>query len=387
MKDKEVEKIIEKEGVRQDDVINLIASENFTSDDVKTALGSVFINKYAEGYPNARYYRGNKFSDEIENLCIKRALDLFGLSGEQWHVNTQALSGSVANLAVYTALVPYGSKIMGIELSHGGHLTHGHKVSATGSLWEQVPYYLNSETEMLDYDEIRKIAQQEKPKIIVAGYTAYSREVDWGEFRKIADEVGAYLFADISHIAGLVAGGAHMSPFPYADVVTFTTHKTLRGPRSALIFGKKELAAKIDKAVFPGLQGGPHLNQIAAVAVALKEAATDEFAEYAKAVVENTHALAEALKEKGWRIIADGTDTHLFLMDTWKDGEGIDGEEASERLEREGIIVNKNIIPFDTRKPLSPSGIRIGLAAFTTRGAKVSDMNELANKIDTILKK
>ncbi|MEK7136200.1 MAG: serine hydroxymethyltransferase, partial [Patescibacteria group bacterium] len=298
-----------------------------------------------------------------------------------------ALSGSPANTAVYLALVPIGEKIMGMTLTDGGHLTHGHKVSITGKVWQQIPYGVNSKTEMLDYEEIAKIAEKEKPKIIVAGFTAYPRQIDWPKFRAIADSCGAILTVDMSHIAGLIAGGAYPSPFPYADVVTSTTHKTLRGPRSALIFSKKELADKINKAVFPGLQGGPHLNQIAAVAVALGEASTPAFKTYAKQVVKNASALAKELSRLGWRLVSGGTDSHLILLDTWLDGKGIGGKDASDRLEKAGIIVNKNTIPGEKRTPVNPSGIRLGTAAETTRGKKEKDMIKLAQRIDKILKK
>ncbi|MBI2049209.1 MAG: serine hydroxymethyltransferase [Parcubacteria group bacterium] len=407
MRDKEVESLIKKEESRQKRVVNLIASENIVSDDVREALGSVFVNKYAEGYPGKRYYGGNEVSDEVERLAQARALALFGLSPDEWSVNVQPLSGSPANLAVYLALVPPGEKIMGMELAHGGHLTHGHKVSASGIFWKQIPYGVSSDTETLDYDAIEEIAKKEKPALIVAGFTAYPRAIDFKKFRKIADSCGAYLMVDMSHFAGLVAGGAHPSPFPYADVVTTTTHKSLRGPRSAIIFSRKSqitnhkeiqnskfkiqnsklsIADAIDKAVFPGLQGGPHLNQIAAVAVALKEAAEPSFKKYAAQVVKNAQVLAEALQEKGWRVVSGGTDTHLLLVDIWMRGEGIGGKEASERLEKEGIIVNKNTIPFDMRSPMDPSGIRLGTPAETTRGAKEKDMREIAERIDTALK-
>lgn len=390
MKDLEILTLIHSERDRQKHAVNLIASENYVSADVLEALGSELTNKYAEGYPGARYYGGNEIVDEIERLAQWRALDAFGLSGQEWAANVQPLSGSPANLAVYLALVPPGEKIMGMELAHGGHLTHGHKVSASGKLWVQVPYGVSADTELLDYDAIAEIAQREKPKLIVAGYTAYPRIIDWKKFRKIADDAGAYLMVDMSHIAGLVAGGAYPSPFEYADVVTTTTHKTLRGPRSAMIFSRidtRELPKKIDKAVFPGLQGGPHLNQIAAVAVALGEAKTSEFKKYAHQVVKNAQALADTLAERGWRLVSGGTDTHLILVDTWNGGAGIGGKEASERLEKEGIIVNMNTIPFDTRKPTDPSGIRLGTAAETTRGKKEKDCVEIAERIDAILKK
>jgi len=444
MRDTEVEKLIKKEEARQKRVVNLIASENIVSDDVREALGSVFVNKYAEGYPGKRYYGGNEVSDEIERLAQSRALALFGLSPDEWSVNVQPLSGSPANMAVYLALVPRGGppsrkasegqgKIMGMELAHGGHLTHGHKVSASGMFWTQVPYGVSRDTEQLDYDEIAKIAKKEKPALIVCGFTAYPRVIDFKKFRKIADSIGAYLMVDMSHFAGLVAGGVHPSPFyeqkiaaqhshilknvgMLADVVTTTTHKSLRGPRSAMVFARKSeirnpksetnskfkiqnskftIAAAIDKAVFPGLQGGPHLNQIAAVAVALREAAEPSFKKYAVQVVKNAQALAEALAERGWRVVSGGTDTHLLLVDTWMGGApstslsagGIGGKEASERLEREGIIVNKNTIPFDTRSPMDPSGIRLGTPAETTRGAKEKDMREIAERIDKALRK
>ena len=278
---------------------------------------------------------------------------------------------------------------MGMSLDHGGHLTHGHRVSATGKFWQQIPYGLDKESELLNYEQLKETAVREKPVIIVAGYTAYPRIVDFKRFREIADASGAILMVDMSHFAGLVAGRQYPSPFEYADVVTTTVHKTLRGPRSALIFSKideRELGKKIDKAVFPGLQGGPHLNQIAAVAVALKEAATPAFKKYASQVKKNAKVLSEELSKRGWRIISGGTDSHLILVDTWMDGKGISGKEAGDRLEKEGIIVNKNTIPFDTRSPVDPSGIRIGTAAETTRGKKEKDMKKIAERIDRILR-
>jgi glycine hydroxymethyltransferase len=389
MKDVQIKKLIDTEKKRQKSVINLIASENYVSKDVLEALGSEFTNKYAEGYPGARYYGGNEIVDKVESIAIERALKLFRLLPEKWHVNVQALSGSPANLAVYLALAPLGGKVMGMSLDHGGHLTHGHKVSMTGKAWVQVPYGVNKDTEMIDYEEIKKIAQKEKPNIIVAGFTAYPRKVDFKKFREIADSCGAILMVDMSHFAGLVAGGAYASPFDYADVVTTTVHKTLRGPRSALIFSKKddrELYKKIDKAVFPGLQGGPHLNQIAAVAVALKEAATPMFKKYAKQVEKNAEILAKELVRLGWKVISGGTDSHLVLLDTWMGGEGVSGKEASLKLEKAGIIVNKNTIPNETRSPMDPSGIRLGTAAETTRGKKEKDFVKIAQKIDKILR-
>lgn len=390
MKDKEIQKLIGQEKRRQKNVINLIASENYVSQDVLKALGSELTNKYAEGYPGHRYYGGNEISDKIEDLCKARALKLFKLSPKKWAVNVQALSGSPANLAVYLGLVPLGGTIMGMSLTDGGHLTHGYKVSATGKFWKAVQYGVNPKTERIDYEAVKKLAKKEKPNIIVAGFTAYPRNIDFKKFREIADTCGAYLMVDMSHTAGLVAGGACPSPFPYADVVTTTTHKTLRGPRSALIFSKidnRELSKKIDRAVFPGLQGGPHLNQIASAAVALAEAARPNFKTYAKQVVKNTKTLTDELKKLGWRIVSGGTDTHLALVDTWMNGKGIGGKEASDKLEKAGIIINKNTIPGETRSPMDPSGIRIGTAAETTRGKKEKDMKLIARKIDAILKK
>lgn len=405
MKDKQIEKLIKAEETRQKKTISLIASENYVSEDVLKALGSKFTNKYSEGYPGKRYYKGQVFTDKVENLCKERALKLFGLSSEKWAVNVQALSGSPANLAVYVALVPHGGlngvgqgKIMGMSLDHGGHLTHGHKVSATGKFWTQIPYGVNKDTEVIDYENVKKIAIENKPNIIVAGYTAYPRIVDFKKFREIADVCGAILMVDMSHFAGLVAGGVYPSPFDYADVVTTTVHKTLRGPRSAMIFSRKDrtqTSAKgnqvsfsdlIDKAVFPGLQGGPHMNQIAAVAVALKEASTPAFKKYAKQVVKNAKVLADELKKLGWKIVSLGTDSHLILVDTWMNGKGISGSEASDRLEKVGIIVNKNTIPNETRSPMDPSGIRLGTAGETTRGAREKDMIILAGRIDKVLK-
>ncbi len=389
MKDKQIQKLITKEEKRETAVINLIASENYVTNDVHEALGSVFTNKYAEGYPGRRYYGGNSVVDELESLTQERALALFKLSPKKWAVNVQGLSGSPANMAVYLALLPLDGtgRIMGMQLAHGGHLTHGHAVSASGKFWKQIPYGVSGKTERLDFDEIMKIAKREKPHIIVAGFTAYPRKIDWKKFRAIADAVGAYLMVDMSHIAGLVAGGAHAAPFPYADIVTTTTHKTLRGPRGAMIFSKideRALSTKIDKAVFPGMQGGPHENAIAGIAVALHEAAQPSFKRYAEQVVKNANVLAEGLKNLGWRIVSGGTDNHLMLVDTWANG--ISGKEASDRLEAAGIIVNMNTIPNDTRKPMDPSGVRIGTAAETTRGAKERDMAELAYVIDAVLR-
>ena len=404
MKDSEIKNLLKAEKTRQKKVVNLIASENYVSGDVLAALGSELTNKYAEGYPGKRYYGGNEVADKVESLCIERALKLFELSPEKWHVNVQPLSGSPANLAVFLGLVPKDGKIMGMSLAHGGHLTHGQKVSATGKMWTPVHFGVDQKTELIDYVALKAQALTEKPAIIVAGFTAYPRVVDFKRFREIADACGAILMVDMSHFAGLVAGGVYPSPFECADVVTTTVHKTFRGPRSALIFVRKDktkLNAKglavsfadlIDKAVFPGLQGGPHLNQIAAVAVALKEAATPAFKKYAAQVVKNANVLADELSALGWRVVSGGTDSHLVLIDTWMGGgtndrKGVSGDEASVRLEKEGIIVNKNAIPFDTRPPMDPSGIRLGSAAETTRGKKEKDFRALAQRIDKILKK
>ena len=389
MKDKQIEKLIKAEEVRQKKVINLIPSENYVSKDVLTALGSIFDNKYAEGYPFARYYGGQMNTDKLETLCQERALKLFGLSKNLWHVNAQPLSGSPANLAVYAGLVPLGAKIMGLPLSSGGHLTHGQKVSITGKVWQQVPIAIDPKTELIDYAKMKADAIAEKPSLIIAGFTAYPRVVDFKKCREAADACGALLMVDMSHFAGLVAGKAYPSPFKYADVVTTTTHKTLRGPRGAMIFVKKddrELAKKIDKAIFPGLQGGPHMSQIAAVAVALKEDDSVGFKKYAEQVVKNAKALAKELTRLGWRVVSGGTDSHLVLVDTWMDGKGVPGKDAEAMLEKAGIICNKNTIPGETRSPFDPSGIRLGSPAETTRGAKEKEFVKIAQKIDKTLR-
>ncbi|MFA6274389.1 MAG: serine hydroxymethyltransferase [Candidatus Paceibacterota bacterium] len=390
MRDKKIEKLIKSEAKRQKSVINLIASENYVSKDVLTALGSELTNKYAEGYPGRRYYGGNEIIDKVENLCIERALKLFKLNKNNWHANVQPLSGSPANFAIYIALVPMGGKIMGMKLSSGGHLTHGYPASMTGKIWKSVQYEVDAETEIINYEKLKELAIQEKPNLIVCGFTAYPRFVDFKKFREIADVCGALLHVDMSHFAGLVAGGVYPSPFNYADVVMTTTHKSLRGPRQAIIFVKKdarEFDKKIDKAIIPGLFGGPHENNIGAVAVCLKEAMTPAFKKYAKQIVKNAKTLAEELKKLGWHIISGGTDSHLILVDTWMNGVGISGKEASEKLEKAGIIVNMNTIPGDTRKPMDPSGIRLGTCAETTRGKKEKDMIKIAQKINQVLRK
>ena len=384
MKDKEIERLIKAEEKRQKSVINLIPSENYVSDDILRALGSVLNNKYSEGYPGARYYGGNAIIDKVEELCRKRALKLFKLDLNQWHANVQPLSGSPANFAVYSALVPIGGKIMGLLLSSGGHLTHGQKMSMTGKIWKQVPYEVDSKTETLDYEALKKLAMEEKPNIIVAGYTAYPRFVDWKKFREIADAVGlpdgrqAILMVDMSHMAGLVAGGVYPSPFPYADVVTTTTHKTLRGPRGAVIFCKKELADKIDKAVFPGMQGGPHNNVTAAKAVCFWEASRPSFKKYALQVVKNARVLADELTILGFTLVGGGTDSHLILVDLRP--LGIPGGEAEKSLEAVGIIANRNTVPGDA-SPFNPSGLRLGTPALTTRGMQETEMKEVAKMI------
>jgi glycine hydroxymethyltransferase len=389
MKDKQIESLIKEEEKRQKSVINLIASENIVSNDVLKALGSKLTNKYAEGYPGKRYYGGNQVIDKVETLCMDRALKLFKLKKEDWHVNVQLLSGSPANFALYSALVPIGGKIMGMKLTSGGHLTHGHPLSMTGKLWKPLQFELDPKTEVIDYEALKKLAVSEKPDIIVCGFTAYPRIVDFKKFREIADACGSLLHVDMSHFAGLVAGGAYPSPFAYADSVMTTTHKSLRGPRQAILFVRKDergFDKKLDKMVIPGLFGGPHENNIAAVAVALGEAMKPEFKKYAKQVVKNAKVLAKELQKLGWHIISGGTDSHLILMDTWMGGKGVTGKEASEKLEKAGIIVNMNTIPGDPRSVMDPSGIRLGTCAETTRGKKEADMVKLAAKMDKTLR-
>lgn len=389
MHDTNIAALIAAETKRARSVVNLIASENEVSADVRQAVGSVLMNKYAEGYPGKRYYGGNGVIDLVEAVCQERALAVFKLSPKKWRVNVQPHSGSPANMAALSALLPTdgSGKVMGMELAHGGHLTHGHHVSLTGKLWKQIPYGVDEQTERIDYDELMTLAIRKRPDVIIAGFTAYARKIDWKKFRAIADACGAYLMVDMSHLAGLVAGGVHASPFPYADIVTTTTHKTLRGPRGAMIFSRvdeRDVPTRIDKAVFPGMQGGPHMHTIAGIAVALGEALAPEFSSYAHAVVANASLLSGELKRLGWRIVSGGTDTHLFLVDVA--ARGITGARASELLEEEGIIVNKNAIPFDTRSPADPSGIRLGTAAMTTRGKNEHDMRVIAGKIDRVLR-
>lgn len=376
----EVFKYIDKEAKRQIEGIELIASENYVSEDVLSAMGSILTNKYSEGYPDKRYYGGNEYIDEIEKICISRAKDLFHAE----HVNVQPYSGSPANLAVHLAFLNPGDRTMGMELASGGHLTHGFKVSISGKYFESFSYGLN-EDGYIDYDSVRKIAHEVSPKLIWTGFSAYSRIVDWEEFRKIADEVNALLVADIAHVAGLIVAGEYPSPIGIADVVTTTTHKTLRGPRGAMILSKGEYGESIDKAVFPGLQGGPHNHTTAGIALALKEASTQEFRTYAKQIVLNSKKLSEELSKRGFKIVSGGTDNHLFLVDTIS-SVGLSGKEASDLLENSNITVNKNAIPSDPRKPWDPSGIRIGTPAITTRGFVEEDMVHVAEMISTILK-
>ncbi len=363
---------------RQKNTINLIASENIVSLAVLEAMGTPFTNKYSEGYPGKRYYAGNEFVDEVERIAIERAKKLFGVD----HANVQSHSGSSANFSAYLALLNPGDKIMGLALDNGGHLTHGHPVNFSSKIFRSSFYFLDKESEMLDYDEIRKRALEEKPKLIIAGYSAYSREIDFNEFREIANEVGAYLLADISHIAGLIAVKLHKDA-KSADVITTTTHKTLRGPRGAMIMCKEKHAKAIDKAVFPGTQGGPLDNMVFAKAVALGEALKEEFKEYIEQVIKNSRALAEEMQGLGYRIVSGGTDNHLFLVDLR--GKGINGREAQEKLEKVGIILNMNAIPFDKSPPFKPSGIRIGTPAITSRGFKESEAKYVAKLIDDVL--
>lgn len=375
-----VYEIVKREEQRQKEGIELIASENYVSKAVLEAMGSILTNKYSEGYPGKRYYGGNEIIDQAESLAIDRAKQLFGAE----HVNVQPLSGSPANLAVYMALLNPGDKVLGFSLDQGGHLSHGHPLNFSGKLYTIVPYFAKKETEIIDMDEVEEIALREKPKMILAGFSAYSRSMDWKRFKEIADKIGAFTFADIAHVAGLIAGKQLESPVPYFDVVSTTTHKTLRGPRGAMIMCKEKFAAAIDKSVFPGVQGGPHDHINAAKAVAYGEALKPEFQEYSAQVIKNAQALAKALQDKGYRIISGGTDNHLMLIDLFGSKQ-ITGKEAEKCLEQVGISINKNMIPFDPRKPLDPSGIRVGTPALTTRGCKESDMQTVADLMDEAL--
>ncbi len=377
--DPEVAEAVKQEEQRQHDKIVLIASENYTSRAVLEAQGSVLTNKYAEGYPGKRYYGGCEYVDVVETLAIERAKKLFGAE----HANVQPHAGSQANMAVYFAFMKPGDTYMALSLSHGGHLTHGSPVNFSGQLYNVVPYGVNAQTEMLDYDEIRRLAKESNPKLIVTGATAYPRFIDFAEMRKIADEVGAILMVDMSHIAGMVATGSHPSPVPHAHVVTTTTHKTLRGPRSGIILCKAEFAKQIDKAVFPGMQGGPLMHIIAAKAVSFKEAMTPEFAAYQAQIVTNAKALADGLTKRGFRLVSGGTDNHLMLVDMTK--QNITGKAAQATLEEVGIVANKNTIPFDKESPFVTSGIRLGTPSVTTRGMKEPEMDRIAELITLAL--
>ncbi len=384
--DKEIFSIIEREEKRKKETLEMIPSENHTSSAVLEALSSIFNDKYAEGYPQKRYYGGNMHVDEVEVLCQERAKSLFNVP----FVNVQPYSGSPANMAVYFATLNVGDKVLGMHLSAGGHLTHGWKVNFSGKYYNSVFYGVNKDSFLLDYDEIERIAKEEKPKLIFMGATAYPRKIDFKRFREIADSVGAYLCADISHIAGLVVAGVHESPAPYAHIITTTTHKTLRGPRGAIIMvtesginKDKDLPEKINKAVFPGLQGGPHIHQIAGIAVCFKEAMEDSFKQYGEQIVKNAKALAEELKKKNFSLITGGTDNHLLLLDL-RDKE-ISGKDAQNLLEKAGVIVNKNAIPFDTMPPTNPSGIRLGTPAITTRKMKEKEMVIIADIISRVI--
>lgn len=376
----QIYKIIKAEEKRQKEGIELIASENYVSQSVLEAMGSILTNKYSEGYPGKRYYGGNQVIDQAENLAIEWAKKLFGAE----HVNVQPLSGSPANMAVYIALLKPGDKVLGFSLDQGGHLSHGHPLNFSGLLYTIIPYFVNKKTEVIDMDEVEKIAMEEKPKMIIAGFSAYSRNMDWKRFKQIADKVGATTFADIAHIAGLIAGGQLENPVPYFDVVTTTTHKTLRGPRGAMIMCKEPFAKNINRAVFPGVQGGPHDHINAAKAVSFYEALKPEFKVYTAQIIKNAKALAKSMQKRGYRIVSGGTDNHLMLVDVFG-SKGITGKEAEHALELVNISINKNMIPFDLRKPMDPSGIRLGTPALTTRGANEDDMETVADFIDRTL--
>ncbi len=377
--DPEIMKVIELETDRQRSKIELIASENFVTKQVMEAMGSQLTNKYAEGYPGKRYYGGCEFVDIAEDLARDRLKKLFGAD----HANVQPHSGANANLGVYFAILKPGDKVLGMNLSHGGHLTHGSPVNISGTYYNFIDYGVNKETETIDYEEVRKIALQERPKLIVAGASAYPRAIDFAKFREIADEVGAYFMVDMAHIAGLVAVGLHQNPVPYADFVTTTTHKTLRGPRGGAILCKQEYAKAIDKSIFPGIQGGPLMHIIAAKAVSFKEALEDDFKEYQEQVLKNAKALANSLVEKGFRLVSGGTDNHLMLIDVRT--KGLTGKKAEALLDEIGVTTNKNTIPFDPESPFVTSGLRIGTPAVTTRGMKEEDMEVIAEIIRVTL--
>ena len=377
--DPDVARIIRGEERREAEKIILIASENYVSQAVMEAQGSILSNKYAEGYPSKRFYEGCEYVDQAESLAIERAMDLFGAE----HCNVQPLSGTIANLAVYLTMLKPGDVILGMNLSHGGHLSHGASASFTGRIFTSYHYGVSRESQCIDYEEARTMALRIRPKMIVVGASSYSRIIDFARFREIADEVGALLMCDIAHIAGLVAAGVHPSPVPHADFVTSTTHKTLRGPRGAFILCKGCYATKIDSTVFPGLQGGPFMNVIAAKAVCFKEAKTEQFKEYGRQIVRNAKALCDAMKERGYTIVTGSTENHLFLVDLTN--RGITGRDAARALDEAGITLNKNVIPFDTQSPYVTSGIRIGTPIVTTRGMKEAEMERIAAWIDRVL--
>src|SRR2546430_64171 len=377
--DPEVAAAIDNETRRQHEGLELIASENFVSEAVLEAAGSVFTNKYAEGYPGKRYYGGCEYADVVENLARDRAKQLFGAE----HANVQSHSGSSANMEALGAVLQPGDTILGLNLAHGGHLTHGHHLNFSGKTYKIIPYGVSKETETIDYDELERIAERERPKLIIGGGSAYPRIIDFARMRQIADKVGALYLVDMAHFAGLVAGGAHPSPVPHAHIVTTTTHKTLRGPRAGMILSKAEFGAAIDKVVFPGMQGGPLVHIIAAKAVCFREAMQPEFKTYARQVVANAKVLAQSLADEGFRIISGGTDTHLMLIDVFS--KGMFGSEAEKALGEAGITVNKNAIPFDTNPPLKPSGVRIGTPALTTRGMKETEMRQVGRWIADVL--
>jgi len=380
MKDKQLESMIQAEYLRQKNNIELIASENFCSKEVREAAGSILTNKYAEGYPGHRYYGGCVNVDMIEDLARDRAKELFHAD----HANVQPHSGSQANMGVYMSVLKPGDKVLGMDLAAGGHLTHGAKVSFSGKLYDFYSYGVDRETECLNYDEIRKAAMELQPKLIVCGASAYAREIDFAEFRKIADESGAMLMVDMAHIAGLVAAGYHMNPVPYADFVTTTTHKTLRGPRGGMILCKEQYAKAVDKAIFPGIQGGPLCHIVAAKAVCLYEAMQPEYKEYIKQLMDNCQVLARTLQDEGFRLVSGGTDNHLILVDTMS--MGITGRDAEVALDEVNITANKNAIPFDTQKPNTTSGIRLGTAAMTTKGFKEKEFEQVGKWIAEVLK-
>jgi glycine hydroxymethyltransferase len=377
--DPQVAAAIDNEVRRQHEGLELIASENFVSEAVLEAMGSVFTNKYAEGYPGKRYYGGCEYADRVEELARERAKKLFGAE----HANVQPHAGSQANMEAFAAVLQPGDTILGLNLSHGGHLTHGHHLNFSGKTYRIVPYGVTKETETIDYDDLEKLAEKERPKLIIGGGSAYPRIIDFARMRQIADRVGALYLVDMAHFAGLVAGGVHPSPVPHAHIVTTTTHKTLRGPRAGMILSKQEFAAAIDKVVFPGMQGGPLVHIIAAKAVSFLEAMQPEFKDYARQIVANATVLAETLAAEGFRIISGGTDTHLMLVDVFS--KGILGSEAEKALGEAAITVNKNAIPFDVNPPLKPSGIRIGTPALTTRGMKEAEMRQVGRWISQAL--